>query len=79
LIENFYRKKQNEGGDLPIINQAGLYDLTKHLGVSLLTDPDRDAMTVCHDCKTRWDNEEMFDHHNAFQLPLYIDHFCFQI
>lgn len=64
LIENFYRQKQNEDGELPIDIQADLYSLTKHFGVSLLlTNLNCDAITVFHEYKTRWDIEEMFDHH----------------
>jgi hypothetical protein len=64
LIENFYRQKQNNDGVLPEDVQADLYNLTKNFGVSfLLTSLDYDAITIFHDYKTRWDIEEMFDHH----------------
>lgn len=64
LIENFYRQKQNDDGELPEDVQADLYNLTKNFGVSLLlTSLDYDAITIFHKYKTRWDIEEMFDHH----------------
>jgi hypothetical protein len=64
LIENFYNKKQNEDGELPIDIQADLYNLTKNFGVSLLlTNLDHEAEMIYHHYKTRWDIEEMFDHH----------------
>lgn len=64
MIENFYRQKQNDDGELPEDVQADLYNLTKNFGVSLLlTSLDYDAITIFHKYKTRWDIEEMFDHH----------------
>jgi hypothetical protein len=64
LIENFYRQKQDDTGELPEDVRADLYNSTKNFGVSLLlTNLDCDAITVFHDYKTRWDIEEMFDHH----------------
>lgn len=64
LIENFYRQKQTDDGELPVIIQEDLYNLTKHFGVSLLlTNLDSDAEKIYHHYKTRWDIEEMFDHH----------------
>ena len=64
LIENFYKEKQNDEGELPEDIQADLYNLTKNFGVSLLlTNKNCEALTVFHDYKMRWNIEEMFDHH----------------
>lgn len=64
LIENFYKENQNGDGELPEEIQADLYNLTKSFGVSLLlTNLNSDAIKIFHDYKTRWNIEEMFDHH----------------
>ena len=64
MVEGYFRSQGDSEGNLPEDLEVGLYEKTKHFGTSvLLTSTDLSAKEVYNVYKTRWDIEEMFDHH----------------